>query len=345
MNKKKRYNILLLGNYDGTNVGDDCILLQVLDKFGKDSKRILVPSRNPDFIAKKYSVNSVSLSTFAFISNFLTCDVFLIGGGGIFSGYVGPYAMFLPLFALVAKLLGKKVIYYNIGVYETAPLFVRVLVKLSMLFSDKISVRDYASFKTIEFLGRVKPIRIVPDPGLTLKPIREVKARELLRKEGVFVSNFLVGISAKYTVEEHVNKKIISEFSKFITWLIKEFDATVIFFPFSFNSLRVIENDLHLAMKLKNFLEIKANDKFKIVKTWNYLPSEVKGMVGMMNFFVGMRFHSIVFAYSMGVPLIGVSYEEKCRDFLESRCLPFIKAEEVSFDILRRLFLSSVVSD
>jgi len=338
-----KYRILLFGNYDGTNIGDDCILLHVLDRFAIYADEICIPSRRPESIAEKYHVNSIPLLSFRFVSEFLKSDFFLIGGGGIFSKYVGPYAKLLPLFAILAKLFSKKVIYYNVGVYNTTPFLVKESVKFSMLFSNNISVRDESSYDAIGFVKKVKNVRIVSDPSFALEPIGVDEAKRLLLNEGVVIDRFLVGVSLKYTMNEKVNSKVVSEFSEFVDWLIEKFDAEIIFFPFSFNPLRPVENDFEIAKQICKRLRSKKKDNFKVIQTRNYKPREIKGMIGLMNVFIGMRFHSIVFAYSMKTPLLGVSYEEKCRDFLESRCLQFIKAEHVAFDILRQLFLSDVM--
>ena len=74
MNNK--YRILLFGNYDGTNIGDDCILLHVLDRFAIYADEICIPSRRPESIAEKYHVNSIPLLSFRFVSEFLKSDFF-----------------------------------------------------------------------------------------------------------------------------------------------------------------------------------------------------------------------------------------------------------------------------
>lgn len=340
-----KYSILLFGNYDGTNIGDDCILLNVLNVFEKYANEIFIPSRCPKYITEKYNVDSIKLLSFQFISQFFHCNVFIVGGGGIFSKYIGPYAKFLPIFAILAKFCGKKVLYYNVGVYNTTPLLVKEFVKISMLFSDDISVRDKTSFNAIGYVGKIKNVRIRLDPGLTLKPLDESEAKKLLRHEGVKEDKFLVGLSLKYTMDEGTNSKIVSEVSKFIEWVIEDYNAEVVFFPFSFNQLRTIENDLEFAKEIRGALKSKNKNNFKIIKVFKYMPNEIKGMMGLMNIFIGMRFHSIIFAYSMKKPLIGVSYEEKCKDFLKSRQLPFIEVEHVEFDILKLLFLSNIIKD
>lgn len=343
MNGKSR--ILVFGNYDGTNIGDDCILLHVLNEFEKDANDIIIPSRRSVYIAEKYHVNSIQFCSFKFVSEFFKSNVFLIGGGGIFSRYIGPCAKFLPLFAMFAKLFGKKVIYYKVGVYNTAPFLVKELVKLSMLCSDEISVRDSVSFYTLGFVSRLKNVTITLDPGLALKPVDKSVAKRLLLYEKFVGEKILVGLSLKYTIDKEMNSKIVSEFSKFIDWIIEKFDAEVAFFPFSFNTKRTVENDLEIAKEIQKVLKSKNMMRFKVIQASNYTPNEIKGMVGLVDLFIGMRFHSILFAYSMKKPLIGVSYEEKCRDFLESKRLPFIDVEHVEFSAIKQLFLSKIMKD
>jgi len=331
--------ILVFGNYDGTNIGDDSILLHILNKFGKNAE-IYIPSRHPSYIKAKYGVNSIRLFSFRFISEFLSCRSILIGGGGIFSKYIGPYAKLLPILAMIAKICGKKVFFYQVGVYNTAPRYVRELVKFSMFFSDYISVRDRVSLDTIGYVKKVKNVKVSYDPGLTLNPIEACKARELLRCEGVNDAEFLVGLSLKYTMDENINLKLVSTFSKFVDWIVETFGANVVFFPFSFNRFRIIENDVEIAKEIRNKLKSRSKGNFIIIKAPRYTPSEIKGMVGLMDVFIGMRFHSIVFAYSMNKRLVGISYEEKCEDFLKSKHLLSIDVRRINFDVLKRYFLA-----
>jgi polysaccharide pyruvyl transferase WcaK-like protein len=323
-------------------VGDNCILSHVLRRFARNSGSICIPSRRPLHIAKQYNVDSVRLFSFRFVSEFVKSNELIIGGGGIFSRYIGPYARFLPLVAIVAKLFSKKVVYYRVGVYRSTPSFVRGLVKLSMSCSDEISVRDDASRSAIGFVNKIRNVMTASDPGLTLEPIKAEEARGLLLNEGI-QDGFLVGFSLKPTIHETTNARIISEFAKFSDWLIEKFDAKVVFLPFSFNQMRAVENDVNIAKEVHRALKVGNRDSFRIIQGGVYAPNEIKGIIGIMSALVGMRFHSLLFAYSAGIPLIGVSYEEKCKDFLQSRRLPFVEAEHAEFGAMKALFLSSVI--
>ena len=51
--------------------------------------------------------------------------------------------------------------------------------------------------------------------------------------------------------------------------------------------------------------------------TENYSPEQLKAMIGTMDIFISTRFHGTVFATSMLVPTISISFLQKTRGFME----------------------------
>ena len=45
-----------------------------------------------------------------------------------------------------------------------------------------------------------------------------------------------------------------------------------------------------------------------------------------------MRFHSQVFAHLVGVPLVGIVYEDKNKDFLGLTDVPCLAVEDIAFN-------------
>jgi polysaccharide pyruvyl transferase WcaK-like protein len=339
MKGEKNKVFILLGNYDGTNLGDDSILCAIVKRLSSKG-RVIIPSRNADYVRKKYGVYAVNIVSFEFLKEFIKAKTLIVGGGGIFSKYMGPLAKLIPIAVLISKLLmRKKVIFYRIGVYSSTPFVVLLLLKFSMLFADEISVRDKASLKTLSIISHFKKIKIGRDPSFSVTPISKNKAAKLLQENKVNIDKFMIGISLKYTLNNNVNKNLILSVAKFLDWIVSKFDAEIIFIPFCFNTVRWFENDLHLAMKIKSIMKNKKS--FKILHSYNYTPYEIKGMIRLMDFFIGMRLHSIYFSTSVKVPTIGISYEEKCEDFLSSKKIPYVNVENVSFNVLKNLFMKS----
>ena len=49
-----------------------------------------------------------------------------------------------------------------------------------------------------------------------------------------------------------------------------------------------------------------------------YDQHEIKGVIGMCDFFVGSRMHACIGALSQGIPCVGVAYSMKFRGVFES---------------------------
>jgi polysaccharide pyruvyl transferase WcaK-like protein len=50
-------------------------------------------------------------------------------------------------------------------------------------------------------------------------------------------------------------------------------------------------------------------------------PDVMKAAIGQLQLVVGHRLHAQIYAWSMGVPVVGISYERKSDAFLEARRL------------------------
>src|SRR5205823_9490538 len=49
-----------------------------------------------------------------------------------------------------------------------------------------------------------------------------------------------------------------------------------------------------------------------------YSPQLFFSSIKLLDGFVAMRFHAAVFAYRIGIPFTGISYDKKCASFLEA---------------------------
>ena len=169
---KEPVNVMVIGNYGNNNFGDKIILysLYKLLKETKKIKKIIIPTSNPDRVMLEGSDVEIldMASKFNLIKNLISVDLVIIGGGGIFSAYTGKKAKLIPLFTLIAKLLGKKVIYYGIGIYSTASPAEKKLLGVSLNVSNLICVRDDDSYKTVTKLTSNK-VNLIEDLVYYLK--------------------------------------------------------------------------------------------------------------------------------------------------------------------------------
>lgn len=303
--------VMIVGYYGYGNLGDEAIL-EVLIKDIKEVNsqiQIVVPSIKPENIKERHEVHPIQLISWNMIRSIIKADLIIIGGGGLFSSDSGFFTYFVPLLAILGKILRKKVSYYAIGIYSTTPPLLLKLTKFSLKFADVISVRDTASLKVIRNELKRK-ILLVPDPALRLPFIGREIALKILQRNGIDTNKFLIGLSLR-SMNEEIDDKLAKEVAKTVNWILDALDAIVIFYTFCPQSDYTID-DREIAKAIKKM--IKHQDRFKILEY--YPPSVTKGLIGVMDYFIGMRLHSMIFAHSMNVPFIGIIYEEKCKSFL-----------------------------
>ena len=348
---KRSKKVVVLGGYGFGNLGDEAAL-SILIKRVKESmpaSEITIFSYDPDETRRMHGVTAYRQMSFRMPLALIKADVCIIGGAGLInkSNFFGSRLEHFPMYlcpgaptlllGLLAKSFKKKVVFYAVGTTAVPDPILRILLPLTANLSDTISVRDFLSKKVLEELGVKKKIHVVPEPTLDLKPINAEKARQLLQQENVDLNKFLVGLSLRYVGDERVNRKLVRVAHQLIDWLVEELDAEVIFFPMSRHKCKRIENDQFLGEEIYRL--VKHKERFKMLKK-KYTPQNMKGVIGQMRLFIGMRLHSLVFSSSMKVPFIGIIYDEKVWAFLEEIDQKGIELSGVSFEKMKSYILS-----
>ena len=245
----------------------------------------------------------------------------------MFSVNSSIFIYLIALLPILAKVFGKKTIYYAIGFSILTNKSVKLVGKLSFYFSDIISVRDKISLQNIKNLRINKKIYLSKDPALRLKPSNKF-VNKILKKEGINKNKFLIGISLNHTVDKKINCLLTKEFTKVIDWLVETYDAEIVFFTFD-PAFTHKNPDNKIAFTIKS--NLKNKDAFKIINYYSS-PEIILGLVGKMNFFIGMRYHSIMFSYMQGIPLLGIIYEEKNRTLLKDIKRKGVDLFDIDFD-------------
>ena len=152
----------LIGNYGHNNLGDEAILLTLLQQLGEwgyGSEQIRIFTDNVQDTKQRYPVyqclpmfhvQSSRMRTLIhnlprLWSRFDRSWILVLGGGGLF---VDSYVRALLAFALIAtvvKIRGGRVVCYQIGVGPLDTTLGRLLARLLSLCAGHISVRDQAS--------------------------------------------------------------------------------------------------------------------------------------------------------------------------------------------------------
>jgi len=321
--------ILIIGNYGDGNLGDEAILDVIIRELNHlEIKNIDVVSRNPKKVGELHNNSVKGISVIRFLKDFFFYDTITIGCGTIFSDHSGPFIYLAQLFIIIGKIFGKKIVFLNIGYASSTPIILKLLTSVSLRISDFMSVRDRKTLENIRKLGIKKHITISHD--LTFKLAYKYKSTKIdfiYNKENIDKDKLKIGIALR----GNLNKKIKIEIAKLIDWLTTEVNAEVIFFSFNLGFITTKSTDKRLGYEIKSLLKSKKGLNFL-----DYYPYRtVLTLIKKLNLLIGMPFHSLVFAYMMKTPVIGVSSEEKCHVFLGEIGEKCVDPSHLSFEKLK----------
>ena len=310
--------VLISGFFGFKNTGDEAILEAMLYGFKKHS--LTVMSARPKETQELYKVKAVSRLDLSAIAR---CDVFVSGGGGLLQDVTSFHSFYYYLgLIIIAKLLGKKVFIFGQGIGPIRFPLNRLLLKLVLRYVDLITVRDENSFNFIKSLKIKNPkVLETADPTLILDP---EDGQKLLELEGLKPhKRKFVGIS----VRENIGKKI-TIMAEFADWIRKEQGCEVVFVPFEY------PKDMRISNQIMRLMDEDSTLVFRELR-----PREVMGVLSQMQYFIGMRLHSLIFSLINQVPAVGIAYDIKVKAFMDEVDMPWIPLDELNLEGLKEAFL------
>jgi polysaccharide pyruvyl transferase WcaK-like protein len=246
-----------------------------------------------------------------------------IRGGDSFSDIYGIKRLLYGLApSFVAILLGKKHILLpqTYGPYNSK--IAKYLARHMLKRSSVVLSREKEGIKTIESLTKTKNYNFCPDvafmldsvmpkridtyPPVNLKrlsPLLGINISGLLYSGG-YNRNNMFGLKFDY-------KKMIYDLSiKFL----ENTDAAILYVPHTWGIGQAnVESDPFACLDILDRLLNQYPNRLFVLDTNDikYDQSELKGLIGLCDFFIGSRMHSCIAALSQGIPTIGIAYSKK----------------------------------
>jgi len=357
LNKKKNNNILIMSSSGYRNVGNEAIIKVIIEHIKKinPQAKLVMNSYDPNYSYNIHKIKSCKRVGLGLFITLLRSNYVIIAGDELINIQFSEWLQNKPIFyrlthlfeaklriftALLAKTLNKKVIFYAVGISSIPNIFMKFLMHIVFNTSDFVSVRNNKSKEILQEIGVKNDIIVVNDPGFYLKPINKLKAKKYLSEEGININKVLVGLSLR-SLGDKLNLNLIKNISQTTNCLLKQKNIEIVCFIFSKHRYNPIENDITITEELK--MNVKNKKNFKII-SHDYAPDEVKGMVGCMNYFIGMRLHSIIFASSMKVPFVCIPYNIKHKFILkqfnqENKLIKLHKLNKLKNRILKEIRL------
>ncbi|MFZ5590485.1 MAG: polysaccharide pyruvyl transferase CsaB, partial [Bacillota bacterium] len=239
-------------------------------------------------------------------------DMLISGGGGLLQDVTGPNSIIYYLGVVqMARLLGKKVVFYGHGIGPVRTALGRRLMRLVVNQVDLVTVRDEASRQELAALGvRRPPVHVTADPvlGLTAPEVLLTPGQEFWQKYGLTgEGDPLVGISVRHWQKQTRYKSVLAGLADRLV----EQGYRVVFLPMHHPGDVTAARDVLAQMRQPAVLIEKRLD-FK----------EMLGLMSGLHLAIGMRLHFLIFGSLLGVPVLGLSYDPKVERFLQLVDMP-----------------------
>jgi polysaccharide pyruvyl transferase WcaK-like protein len=301
--------VLIIGNFGNGNTGDEAMLARTLQELPEDTD-VRVVSRNPRMVEALHRVPGVPMEGLPFIKSLKWCDGIAVVGGGLFGTGASSLVQALPAIVWAATARGRDITYLAIGVYPGTPDRVLDLLRRSVRKPGRISVRDEVSAAV---LGDRIVAPVVGDLAMGLKPAPPADARRALAAAGVDPAVPLLLVAPK-ALPNPILVDALQDAAEILgrRWI--ERGGAVAGLAISTHA----DYGLGLARRdevLINELGQRLGRKVPVLGP-QLEPTLAKAVVGEADALFGLRIHSLVFAVSMGVPCLGVGWEERTTAFL-----------------------------
>ncbi|WP_447951902.1 polysaccharide pyruvyl transferase family protein [Chryseobacterium koreense] len=246
------------------------------------------------------------------IKSFADSDVIFVKGGGFIHSYgelTAPYLMWYFLFYIrLALRLNKKVIFLpnSFGPFEG--IFVKPQVKKVLRKVHLIYAREAISAKALSELLK-KEVRVQNDLGFFLKESNSKVVEELLAKYRLNGKK-IIGITVRpwrFPGLENADQlylNYLQAIRALINHILKNHEFTIVLCNQSLGS-NSHEDDRNAIQEIMHYFK---NNK-QVIWLNEDLPCDIlKTLYSHFYFFIGTRFHSVIFSLTSQVPAIAIGY-------------------------------------
>jgi polysaccharide pyruvyl transferase CsaB len=302
--------IVISGYYGFDNSGDEAVLQSILFALEEQGRRHgvtlepVVLSADPETTAKTYGVRAIPrMQLGALLRTIRSADGLISGGGSLLQDATGTKT--IPYYLAILKIaqwLGKPTFIYSQGIGPVNRRFFDGWIHGTFHRCRYISVRDQESAQLLQSMGLAQSrIEIVPDPVMGL-PLRNTG------KAGPASSaSPVVGVSVRFW---NASRSELTALAAALQLLLEQRpDAQLRFLPFH------LPADEEASQFVIDQLDDGSKQRVTVARGVTH-PQDMLAEVASCSLLIGMRLHSLIYAASQGVPMIGISYDPKIDQFL-----------------------------
>lgn len=305
------------------NTGDDAIFRSMVAELRKQHPDLQVSLIS---VNKPGAYNNINVYEIPFnnireiVKEIRECDLFILGGGGIYYDYYGLDAekiltreqSGITLYTgvtLTAHMLNIPVMVFAVGV---GPLFTdegKAITKMAFDCADVVTVRDTGTKELLASMGvAVESIKVTADPAYLLEGIHEQRINRLLTRFKSQDHNLLIGVALREWEHTGSPANWFKAIRDALDHCVEVYNARILFIPFHRTTSEV--SDKKISTLILDEMRYKQN----AIVLPDYLAAEEKAaLIGKCDLVLGMRLHSIIFSIKYGIPFVALEYDPKIK--------------------------------
>lgn len=324
-----RLMVILSGYYGFDNAGDEAVLAGITEALRKTAPAldIYALSGNPNRTEAEHEIIGIPrMSPLAIIRALRRANLLISGGGSLLQDVssvrtVPYYAGIIRL----AKAIGIPVFMYAQGIGPLEGSIGRRITANLRSSLDGITVRDKDSADLLIKLGyTAAEIEITADPVFGLTPLAAADGLAALNRESIPRGIPTIAISLRKFVDDN---KVIDSVRRLIRDLVEK-GFQIVLVPFQH------PDDLRFC---DDVAEGCSGDRLYVLRQ-AYSPRQLMTILGLFDFVIGMRLHSLIFSARMNVPFLGLSYDPKVSSLCKILNATYIDIDAISSEFLIDLF-------
>lgn len=251
-----------------------------------------------------------------------TMDLLIIAGSGQLNdehGGVSGFPWTLFKWNLLAKFTGSRVAFVSVGAGPLESPASKQLIRLALKMSDYTSYRDTQSRELIKKIEGKFDHPVYPDLAFSHN-LHRITARPRTQDgKRVFAINPLPYFDARYwpIADESRYRQFIDKIAKLATQIVANGDV-VSFFSTQLKASPLVIADIMEKLRMNG-------SNIDHASIWNHPIGGLEDLMSEMNgadVILAARFHGILLSLSLGKPTVGLAYNPKTVQLMESMGVP-----------------------
>ncbi len=317
-----RADVVVSGYYGFGNMGDESLLDVIASTLAAElpNVRIAALTRHPRRDAKRTGLKCVGRFSPWAVREICGAKLLVSGGGSLLQDATSKRSLKYYAGVIgIAEAAGVDTYVYANGIGPVSDRSNRRLTARVVDRATKVSVRDGDSAEELRRLGVTRDdIRVTADPAFLIEPYSERRLQRTMERLGRPSGFFAVSLRPLVSPAKDKasgDARIVEDLVSAALRIMEEYGLSPLVIPMQeAQDTEICES---FAARYNAAVSVGGTARTALV----YKPENAPELIGVLSraeFVIGMRLHSIIFASSAKVPVVGLAYDQKVGSMMKA---------------------------